>query len=401
MLVSLAAALLVAAGVQSPAPDWSRAEQFARAGQTEEALRLFARIVADDPGDLEARLWVARLALRLGRTAEAEAGFRSVLQERPGDVDASIGIGMALTRRGAWEQALAILREAEPAAGANADLFSALARAYRRAGDDSRAREYFARARALAPDDPDIASGYEAVARIVGHSIASDGFVEGGAPGARAASGAFAMDVRVVPALRLNGTVRVQDRSGVSDMVAGGGVWWRFARATTASARAVGGRGNVSLPTRDLSGDVMHYAGIAEIGGSIRQMSFAGAEVTAASPTLSLDPGGRWRLDARYTYSYSRFDDSGEASGDQSVMVRPTWRGWRRLSLNAAYAYGIERFEDLTVDKVGALGTTTLAGGLHVRLPSLTAVATTWEHQWRSNGTIIDRLAVSFVQSWP
>src|SRR5262245_15520283 len=152
-MLALAVAIMMTTGLQSPASERSQAEDLARAGRTAEAMKLFVRIVETDPADVEARLWVARLALRLGRTADAEAGFRSVLREHPRDVDARIGLGVVLTRMGAWQDALAILSEVEPDAGQNADLFGALARAYRRGGDDRRALEYFRRARALAPDD--------------------------------------------------------------------------------------------------------------------------------------------------------------------------------------------------------------------------------------------------------
>src|SRR5205814_922605 len=159
------AAIMMMAALQGSPADLAHAEELARAGRAAEAIALFERIVEANPADVEAKLWVARLALRLGRTAEAEAGFRSVLQNHPADVDARIGLGVVLTRTGAWRDALAILAATEKDAGQNADLFSALARAYRRGGDDRQALEYFQRARALAPDDPDVAMGFEAVAR--------------------------------------------------------------------------------------------------------------------------------------------------------------------------------------------------------------------------------------------
>ena len=142
MLVPLAAALVLSMACQSPSEDWDLAEQLARSGRTVEALALFERIVAANPADVEARLWIARLQLRIGRTDQAEAGFRSVLLEHPSHIDARIGLGAALTRRNAWKEALEVLLGAEQDAGANADLFGALARAYRRAGDDRRALEY-------------------------------------------------------------------------------------------------------------------------------------------------------------------------------------------------------------------------------------------------------------------
>src|SRR3954466_7942872 len=126
-----AAAIMLIAGLQASAADRTRAEDLARAGRSGEAIELFTHIVETNPADVEARLWVARLQLRLGRTAEAEAGFRSVLREHPADIDAVIGLASVLTRTGAWRDALTILREIEPQAGENADLFAALARAYR------------------------------------------------------------------------------------------------------------------------------------------------------------------------------------------------------------------------------------------------------------------------------
>jgi hypothetical protein len=144
----------------------------------------------------------------------------------------------------------------------------------------------------------------------------------------------------------------------------------------------------------------VNYTGVFEIGSSIRRLAFADVGVLAASPLLAWD-AGRWRLDARYTYSRSSFDATGESSGDHSVLLRETWRGWRRVGVNIAYAYGIESFESLTADRLESLGAMTIAAGLRIRMPSLTFVNTTWEHQWRSNETRIDRLTLSVVQSFP
>ena len=80
------------------------------------------------------------------------------------------------------------------------------------------------------------------------------------------------------------------------------------------------------------------------------------------------------------------------------MLLRETFRAWRRVDLTVTYAYGIESFEDLTADRIGNLGANTVAATLQFRLPSLTSVATTWERQWRSNDTRLDRLTVLMVQ---
>ena len=222
MLTAAAIVLLIAGTQPSTASDRVRAEELARAGRAVEAIDLFKHIVEQNPADIEARLWVARLDLRLGRTEEAEAGFRAVLRDHPGDVDARIGLGAVLTRKGASEEALEVLRATERDAGENSDLFGALGRAYRRNGDDGPALEYFGRARTLAPADSDLRAGYEATALSYGHLLAFDGFGEFGIPDAEAGSGALAVSIRVAPRLHVEGSARLQNRSGSSDATFGG-----------------------------------------------------------------------------------------------------------------------------------------------------------------------------------
>ena len=400
-MLPLVLAILLTAAAQSPAVDRSHAEGLARAGRTAEAINLFERIVKSNPGDIEARLWLARLLLRAGRTAEAEAGFRAVTLSHPADVDARIGLAMALTRRGAWEDALAILREVEPAAGENADAFGAFARAYRRGGDDQNALEYFRRARALSPNDPDLIMGYEAVARTYGHWIAVEGFGQAGGPDTTVTSGSIVANARVWRQLHLEATGRVQHGPDYSDAIGGGGFRWRMARPTTIAFQALGGPGNIALATADLSLEVIRYEGLFEIGASVRRLTFAGANVRAASPLFAWTPVDAWRVDGRYTYSRSTFDQTGTSVGDHSVMLRATWQGWRRVAALGTYAYGIESFEDLTADRIGSLGATTVAGGVRIDFPSLTRVNTMWEHQWRSNSTTLDRLTLSVIQAIP
>ena len=398
MSIILAAALILCLTCQSSPTDRTLAEQLARSGRTVEALAIFERIVAENPTDTEVRLWIAALHLRTGQTAEAEAGFRLVLREQPSHVDARIGLGAALTRRDAWREALEILLDTEKVAGQNGDLFAALARAYRRAGDDRRALEYYERAMTLAPDNPEVVDGYEATMRAYGSSITVDGIAEGGVSDAR--SGSMIGVFRVLPRLKIEGRARVQHRNGTTDTLAGGGGIWRINRTTTLDIRGAGGAGNTSLPNGDWMAEVRHYRGAVEIGGIVHHLSFSDVGVTAPAALLAWDTGERWRLATRYSYARSSFRTTGESSGDHSVLLRETFRAWRRVDTTVTYAYGIESFEDLTADRIGNLGANTVAATLRFRLPSHTAVATTWERQWRSNDTRLDRLTILIVQGF-
>ena len=177
-------------------------------------------------------------------------------------------------------------------------------------------------------------------------------------------------------------------------------MFWRATNSTTAALHVLGGPGNTALPRLDIVGDVVHYAGVFEIGAGVRRLNFADSDLTAVSPVLAWDRD-RWRVDTRYTYSLSTFKATGDSTGDHSVLLRGTRQQWRRVALLAAYAYGIESFEDLTADRIGALGTTTLGPGVRIDLKSLTRLVANWEHQWRSNDTTVDRFTVSVIQAFP
>jgi len=397
MLPALLAIACLLAPAQDPG-DRDRAEQAARAGHTGEALPLWRRIADADPGDIEAHVWVGRLQLRLGDAVAAEATFRSVLARQPGDVDARIGLGNALVRQGALHEALVVLFDAERDAASNGELLAAIARAFRTAGNDRYALYYYTRATVNAPGDPDIREAYENVARADGQFVAVEGFGQRLTPGSGAGSGRVVIRLRATPILRVLGEVRAQRGDGYADHLYGGGLEWRPAAADTVLVRAAGHPGNVALPHADLSAGLVHYSGPFEVGGSVRGLSFADADVTAASPTLAWDPGGRFRVDARYTYSYARFAATGQHRGDHSVLARGTVRARRRVSLNGAYAYGIESFEDLTADRLASLAAHTAAAGMRITLRSLTVVDAAWERQWRSNTSRLDRVTIALSQ---
>ena len=70
------------------------------------------------------------------------------------------------------------------------------------------------------------------------------------------------------------------------------------------------------------------------------------------------------------------------------------------MDTTLTYAYGIESFEDLTAERIADLAAHTVAATVQVRLPSLTSLAATWEHQWRPNDARLDRVTLVAVQGF-
>ena len=376
-----------------------QAERLARGGAHAEALETFQRIAAGDPADVESRVWIGRLQLWMGRAAEAESTFRAVLLEHPEDVEARIGLGTALLRINRTDEAMTVLEAARADAGENADLFAALARAHRQAGHPRVARDLFVEAHRLAPHDADILDGLEAVRRTYDHFVLLEGYAETiPDDDGHAGDGTLTLSLRASDRLRLEGTARLQDRSGGTDSLLGGGAQWRAGRATILTATALGGADNQSLPVLSVSADLTRYSASWEVGGGWRLLHFETTDVTALSANVAWDTGGRWRLDTRYTYSRSSFEPSGRTAGDQSVLVRGLRRQWRRVWITGSYAHGAESFDVLTADRVGSFDADTVAAGVRILTPSLLTLNSTWEHQWRSDGQTVDRFTCALVQ---
>ena len=144
----LAAADPQAAQVPSPQP-----EDQAEAGNYKAALDGFRQRVAANPGDLDARVWIAWLHERMGNPELAEPVYRSVVLEAPGHVDAAIHFAALLTKRGHHDEAVRVLERAKSADPKNPDLLVALGNAHLRVNRKSElGRAYLEMAAALSPE---------------------------------------------------------------------------------------------------------------------------------------------------------------------------------------------------------------------------------------------------------
>jgi hypothetical protein len=142
--------------------------------------------------------------------------------------------------------------------------------------------------------------------------------------------------VRVVPQLNFDGSVRMQQGSGYSDILGGGGVLWRATRTTTVAAHALGSSGNTALPDTDISSEINHHAGVLEAGVNVRWLSFADSALAAISPRFAL--GSRAMAPGRQVHVLQVvIQQTGQSTGDHSGPA--AWgpgQGWRRVALQSA-----------------------------------------------------------------
>ncbi len=390
--LALAICMPAAPPVQTAAPDPVR---LAREGHHTEALRLFRERIAQNPGDLEARVWTGRLLLWTGDPEAAAAVFRAVLAEAPANAEAVVGLGSAQLARGDTAAAIETLQRAHRLAPGDADVLAALARAYRRAARITDAVGFARRAASLAREYASLAEDLERVHR---HRIEISGFTEtltAGRPGADQAS--LRADFRARDDMRVGAMLERQHRGGEQDLRAGGTVAWQVQPGTSLALQIVAGPGNVVLPRYDLRVDVAHALGRLEVAGGLRHLRFEGARATVVAPAFAVDVRDDLTIGGRYYLARTAFGGGARATG-HSWLARGAWRAHHRAWLSGGYARGVENFETLTSDRLGVFRAHTGFVGLRVELPSLTGVAGAYEHQRRSDGIVMHRLTATLLQ---
>lgn len=369
------------------------AAQLADEGRDGEALAAFRQRAAQNPNDLEARLWIARLHERMGHPDQAESVYRSVLLEDPDNLEAALGVAATLLARDELDETIDLLEAIEERAPQNATLLSLLGRAHRRAGREAQAIGFFERVVAIAPTD-EHRFRLEDARLSYRHRIETRGFGEqfsGTTPDTR--GGDLAVNYRLSERLRVIGRGQAQRKFSVSEQRGGGGVEWRWRPATTLRAQLLVGPGNVVMPEGDFLGEVDYTHGPAVWTASIRYFDFTGARTTFLSPAVAWPAFDRLSLALRYALGWTETRRSGVEIG-HTAQLRGTYRVYRRLSLQVGYAAGVEDFETFSIDRIGDFRANTVSGGVRLDLPTLTAVVAGYERQWRRGNIDMGRVTV-------
>jgi len=402
MLFSLLLVTLLAEGPQAPpaasVPTFAEASQLAAEGRNADALAAFQRLAAINPGDHEARIWIARMHERLGRPAVAEAVYRSVLLEDPSNVDAMVGVGTTLIARHVADEAIDVLERAETLAPDNEAVLAALGRAHREAGDTVGAIGYFKRVVAMSPTEQHRLSLEDAqlsyLHRVEAHGLSEDFNTST----SNTSSGGVVVNYRLNDTFRVFGRGDAQRKFGVSDQRGGGGVEWRWKRRTTLVGHVLLGPDNVIMPERDVLGEIDHTYARASWTGTYRYLNFNGAWMAVLSPAVTWWASDRLSIGLRYAHSISRADELLSNEHGNTLHARGAYRYRSRLWLIGGYAAGVEDFDTVSIDQIGNFRAHSASGGVRWDLPSLTSVSGTYDYQWRSDRVRRSRFLLSLAQ---
>lgn len=363
-----------------------------------EALAAFRALVARNPGDLQARLWIARLHERMGNIDQAEPVYHSVLQEDPASLDAALGVARALLARREPEEAVDLLEPVVEGRPDNAAALEMLGRAHRLAGRTERAIGYFERAFVVEPSD-EYRFRLESARLAHGHRIETRGFGEQfPSPTPDTRGGDVAVNYRLLERLRVIGRAQTQRKFSVTEQRAGGGVEWRWRPLTTIRAQVLVGAGNLVMPGGDVLGEVDHAIGAVTWSGAIRYFDFTGARTTFASPAVSFPATERLSVTLRYAVSWTETSATSRIQTGHTAQLRGTYRLRERLSLQGGYSAGVDDFETFAIDRIGDFRARTVHGGVRLDLRTLTSVIAGYDRQWRRHNGELGRVNVAVQQ---
>ena len=377
---------------------FQQAVEAANEGRDAEALAAFQRLVNLNPDDLDGRLWIARLHVRMGNQDLAEPVYRGVLLEDPSDLEAMLGVANALLARGEFEQAEEILDVAEELEPENDEVISAVGRSHLYAGRTPRAIEYFERAYAVSPTEQHRMS-LEGARLSYLHRVELRGSGEqfgGSTPDSH--SGDVTVNIRLNDRWRVFGRGQAQRKFGVSEQRGGGGAEWRWKSTTILRAHALVMPDNTVMPEGDYMGELQYTYMDATWTGSVRHFDFTGAKTTAISPAVQWTPAGtRYAFGLRYALSWSESNTLASVSSGHSLHLQGAYRVRPRVWAQLGYAAGVEDFENFSIDRIGDFRANTAAAGFRIDLPTLTGIVGNYERQWRS-GDDMNRFSLSLQQ---
>ena len=360
-------ALLLAVSIgcapqQTPGDPRLEAERLARNGRMSDALERYQQIVSQNPADVEARIWVARLWQWLGYRALAEEEYRQALAQAPNHADALAGLAGTL----------------------------------RLSGRSTEAERYYARAHTVSPKDLDIEQGFDQTRRINRNRVEGLFQYEMVTRATAANTADIAVDLRADDRFRYNGRLQVQTRASRTEARAGGGVEWRARPDITLRGTLLVGPGADIIARADALAEVEHSRGRFDYAGAVRAVSFAGADVWIASPQVTIWLNDRTAIAGRYFASWTSFSDR-PATLTHSGMGRLRYSIRPRLSFDVGYSRGYESIDTLTVERLASLRADTVSTGIVYHFRGIQSLATSVDVQRRSDDRTMVRVTAGVV----
>lgn len=373
------------------------AERLATAGARGEALKRFQALAAANPGDISARLWIARLHLEMHHPERAAAVYESIVATDARNVDALIGLGLALTQSGRFSEAGDALNRAEALAADRPDVLAAQGRLHAADGRTTLALAYYGRALAIAPTNQAARAASDAIRASRGHRIELDYDLQNFntfQPDTH--TGTIEADFRITDVIRVFGKGQAHEGVFGTEARGGGGFEWRTRHNVWLRAGTLVGSDTHELPSLDAFADATVRRGRVTWTLDARFVEFDAADLWIGGPGVAIGFSNGVIASAAYHRGRTRFL-FGDSSTSDSITLGVSGRIARRARAFVEYRHGIDRLDWITFDRVDADDANTLAFGAMTDLTPFVSLGASYDYQTRPDDVRVQRARGRFV----
>ena len=338
-----------------------------RSGEYPVAVETLRGILEEDPGNRDARVWLARALGFSGDFSGAEEEYRKVLSAFPGDVEARLGLADVMAWQKRYREAMLILVDLGKERPEDPQVWVRMGRVEFWSGKPEEAKRYFEKTLALAPGNTEARRGLELIAAKAARAYRRE--AEFG--------GEYLRIRRANPGSQWYAAIRDKSISG-----------WEFlgradylhrygrneGRGTAGIMRKWEGGGTVRVEGGLSPGaDIFSRASVeAELAWPIgaRLVGYAGGKYADFSVVDSWNgvaafewyiPGSN-ALFARYILTRTEFDEGG-GSTDGSWTIKLTHFITDDDRVWAYFARGAESYTTGTIDQLGVISSNTIEFG--------------------------------------
>jgi YaiO family outer membrane protein len=135
-----------------------------RSGEYTVAAETLQGILDEDPGNRDARVWLARTLSFSGDFSGAEEEYRKVLSAFPGDVEARLGLADVLAWQKRYREALLILADLGKERPDDPEVWARMGKVEFWSGKPEEAKRYFEKTLSLDPGNTEARKGLELIA---------------------------------------------------------------------------------------------------------------------------------------------------------------------------------------------------------------------------------------------
>ena len=336
----------------------------------EDALVVFQRLSEQNPDDLEARIWVARILSWKGDYVHAEELYQRILVVDPENVEARLGLIDVWSWRGQYDSATEGLLQLRARDSKNTEVLVRLGNLARWQHRRAEALAYYREVLAIAPDHPEAREAMEALLAIKSFRIESGYYLE--EYDFFSNTNGFFIEFlhRNRERFTLLGRLQWQNKFDQNNARLVGGMTYRVLDRTWFRGEiGWAPSGDTVIANQDYTGELTQGLGPrVAVGVGYRFLNFRDAEVQVLSGLIDYHPRDDLHLYIRYTPARTRFDLLDTAVWNQGGWIRLVWDANRRVSPYVYFAVGAENFAGLSAEKLGRFAGQTYGGGAEIRL---------------------------------